>query len=428
MIAYFHKIDPRGALTRWWMTPRSLWNLCCDLRSYDVVYLDEYDPENPRHVVLSWDGPYRNAVEYALPVLKHFGLKSEWFITGDYLGKGNAFDTVEPHAEFADHHDLDAIVAAGGRLQWHTATHADLSQLPYAQLHRELTVPAALRAHDPQGFRWFAHPHGKKFANDASHLVDHGFRGAVLCENGDTGHFSLRRDCALEGMRLPHPTVALIVANFNYARFLAEALDSALAQTQPPDELVVMDDASTDETMQVLERYAGKVTVHRNERNLGIVGNFRRGVDATSADFIAFLGADNRARADYLERCTGALIAHPNAAIAYTDMTIFGPRSEILAGKVGATKVHGDVWHWQFPDFDEGVRASMQSGNVMHGSSAYRRSAYLEVGGYRESGGPEDHDLFRRIVAAGYGAVRVPLPLIEYRQHSPSQANAKHGG
>jgi len=425
-ILYLHKVAPVAA-TRWWVTPDALAQLLLDLRGKRVTYLDEYDPHDPNAYVITFDGLYRNVLTYALPLLRRHGVPFECFLSGDHIGRDNAFDAPEPPADFADLDDLRTIVEHGGRLQWHSASHADLTTLDHDAIRHELAVPEHLRALDPQGFRWFAYPHGR--VAGLALLPESGFLGAVACENGDDHRYTLRRDCALETTRLGHPTVALIVANYQYGRYLGEALDSALAQTQAPDELVVMDDASTDETMQVLERYAGRVTVHRNERNLGVVGNFRRGVDATASEFVCFLGADNRARADYVERCAGALIAHPFAAIAYTDMVLFGERAHILAGKVGAAKLPDvGLYHWTFPDFDASIRVRMQSHNVMHGSSAYRRSAYLEVGGYRDTGGPEDHDLFRRIVAAGHDAVRVPHPLIEYRQHSPNQANAKHGG
>lgn len=59
----------------------------------------------------------------------------------------------------------------------------------------------------------------------------------------------------------------------------------------------------------------------------------------------------------------------------------------------------------------------------MNGSSMFRRSAYEAVGGYRQTLGPEDADLFLRMVRHGYEVVRVPEALIMYRQHSLGQAN-----
>ncbi len=83
-------------------------------------------------------------------------------------------------------------------------------------------------------------------------------------------------------------TVSVIVANHNYGRFVAEAINSVLAQRASPNEILVIDDASTDESREVLASYERRVRVVYNPVNLGIVGNFRKAVDLTSGDYIAW--------------------------------------------------------------------------------------------------------------------------------------------
>ena len=112
-------------------------------------------------------------------------------------------------------------------------------------------------------------------------------------------------------------------------------------------------------------------------------------------------------------------------AVAYTDMTIFGPLSRLLAAKVNAEPLQRDgVFAWRFPDPHPDVVAQLKEHNFIHGSSLYRRSAYERVGGYvKEVERPEDHSLFHRMLLAGYSAAHVPELLVEYRQHSRDQAN-----
>lgn len=129
-------------------------------------------------------------------------------------------------------------------------------------------------------------------------------------------------------------------------------------------------------------------------------------------------------RSDYVERTKAALDMHRGAAIAYTDMAIFGPLAPVLAGKVAASELPvGGIFYWAFPDPTPERLASIQKSNFIHGSSLYRRSWYEKAGGYKTSGRAEDWDLFRRMLEAGGEAIRVPHPLIEYRQHSSAQAN-----
>ncbi|MFL9829134.1 glycosyltransferase, partial [Rhodoplanes sp. SY1] len=142
---------------------------------------------------------------------------------------------------------------------------------------------------------------------------------------------------------------------------------------------------------------------------------------------------DNRMRSDFVERCKVALDRDPTAAVAYTDMTVFGSLAGLLASKVGGTLVAeslGDgssIYLWRFPDPTADVLANFAHSNFVHGSSMYRRRAFDQVGGYVHSDGPEDHNLFYRIHLAGWNLVHVPHPLIEYRQHSAAQANTVIG-
>ena len=82
---------------------------------------------------------------------------------GDTVGKGNEFDQpLEPPARFANKEQLRKMVQEGGRLQWHSRTHKDLTRVDSPSLREEeLAVPVEFREMDPKGFHWFAYPHGK---------------------------------------------------------------------------------------------------------------------------------------------------------------------------------------------------------------------------------------------------------------------------
>ena len=101
MILTYHKIFPE-VKTKWWVTPDTFYRQMVDLKNKQVVYLDDYDPNNPNHAVITFDGIYQNMWEYAVPILKHFGYPFELFIIGKTIGGDNAFDSVEPLTQFAD--------------------------------------------------------------------------------------------------------------------------------------------------------------------------------------------------------------------------------------------------------------------------------------------------------------------------------------
>lgn len=427
MILMYHKVSLESP-TAWWVTADAFWRQMEQLTRYDVVPLSQYDPGNPRHVVVTFDGTYENVFTYAFPILERFGYPFELFVVGDLIGKGNEFDQpTEPPARFATADQLKAMVRAGGRLQWHTKTHPDLSALDNASLDRELSVPSEMRALDSEGFRWFAYPHGK----NPAHVIERvraGFDGALSCvEGNDTDRYQWNRITVTNGTSFARSTVSLIIPNYNYGRFAAEAIESALAQTVPPKEILFIDDCSDDNSMEVVKRYEDRITVVRNQKNLGIVDNFNKAVSLTSGDYICFLGADNRFRSDYVEQCQRLLDQRPDVAVVYTNVVFFGPRAEVMAIKLGIPAVPEttNMFLWRLPDFDEKVRQLLETGNCIHGSSMYRRSAFEQVGGYQKDGPQEDHNLFRRMVRAGWNAVLCPEFLLEYRQHSRDQADTK---
>ncbi|MFE8643478.1 glycosyltransferase [Sphingomonas sp. NCPPB 2930] len=429
MILLYHKVAPT-APTQWWVTADAFDRQLADLAGYEVVHLDAYDSGNPRHVAITFDGVYENVYQFAFPLLKKWGYPFELFVTGDYIGGDNAFDAVEPPARFCTLEQLDAMAQHGGRVQWHTASHCRLADLAPDALRAEITVPDALKARFPAPhFGWFAYPHGNHDA-EAVALVKSHFAGALSCiEGNDSDRYQLNRVTAVEASRFARKRVSVIVANHNYGAFLPQAMDSVLHQTLAPDEIILIDDASTDGSQEIAQRYRDVATVVLNERNLGIVANFNKAVGLCTGDYIAFLGADNRMRCDYVELCRTALDRRPDAAVAYTDMLLFGHRAAELAAKVGAERIGSSklerwpVYVWRFPEPTPDALANLATRNFMHGSSMYRKDAFDAVGGYQASGGPEDHNLFVRMLGRGWKSVRVPAVLIEYRQHSVGQAN-----
>jgi glycosyltransferase involved in cell wall biosynthesis len=112
-------------------------------------------------------------------------------------------------------------------------------------------------------------------------------------------------------------TISCIVPVYNGARFLGEALDSILAQSLPPSEIIVVDDGSTDATPDVVAAYAKQVSYVR-QVNAGPSAARNRGIELASGEFLAFLDADDLWDANKLERQLQALQRNPAAGICTT--------------------------------------------------------------------------------------------------------------
>jgi glycosyltransferase involved in cell wall biosynthesis len=98
-------------------------------------------------------------------------------------------------------------------------------------------------------------------------------------------------------------SVTVVIPSFNCARFIREAVDSALAQTVPPMEVIVIDDGSTDNTPEVMAVYAPDPRVrYIRQKNAGQSTARNNGIRAAQGEFIALLDADDRWKPDKLEK------------------------------------------------------------------------------------------------------------------------------
>jgi glycosyltransferase involved in cell wall biosynthesis len=106
------------------------------------------------------------------------------------------------------------------------------------------------------------------------------------------------------------PTVSVLIAAWNAERFIGDALDSALSQTRPPAEVIVVDDGSTDGTASVAGSYGPPVIV-RMAPHRGISATRNDAMAQARGDLLAFLDADDRWRPTKLERQVARLVAEP---------------------------------------------------------------------------------------------------------------------
>lgn len=432
MILMYHKIHPDSP-SIWWVTVDQFYRQLTELQTKKVVYLDQYDPNNPDHVVITFDGVYDNVLEHAVPLLKKFKYPFELFITSKYIGKDNSFDTGEVPAQFANIEQLKALVKAGGRLQWHTVSHPKLDQITDQKvIKKELTVPKKLKQLDKKGFKWFAYPHSV-FNKETKEIAHQLFKGSLSVIHGsDTDMDALNRITMLNDTRLRKNSIGVVIPSYNYGSFLVEAVESVLRQTVLPNKILIIDDASNDNTKEIGEAYAKRypklIQFHRNSSNQGIIKTFNSAVKKIATDYVCFLGADNRFRSDYIEKCAVILDQDPDRAIAYTDFALFGARASVMYDMMPKDRrgkiIEGTYFPVHFPEFSDTQRKNISKVNFIHGSSMYRKSAFDEAGGYIQSRKrAEDHGLFLRMIELGWTAKRVPELLLEYRQHSKDQAN-----
>jgi glycosyltransferase involved in cell wall biosynthesis len=200
------------------------------------------------------------------------------------------------------------------------------------------------------------------------------------------------------------PAVSVVIPCFNQAHYLPEAIESVLAQTLPPAEVIVVDDGSEDNSCEVAARYE-KVSRMR-QKNRGVAAARNAGWKATTTDYLVFLDADDRLLPEALEVGAAALERRPRVAFVSGFSRDIGDDGRPLKGL-----------RQPFVTQDHYLRL-LEDCFIWSGSSiVYRRSALEAVGGFDESfTAADDYDLYLRI------ARRFPIychesVVTEYRRH-----------
>lgn len=224
------------------------------------------------------------------------------------------------------------------------------------------------------------------------------------------------------------PSVSVVMATFNGARFVEQQLASLAAQTLRPAELIVSDDGSEDETLRLVEAFRRAapfpVVVRRNERRLGYGANFLSAAGLATGEYIAFCDQDDVWYPDKLAtavatlRRTGADLFVHAAAVVDDENRPVGRLSQHI-GKAG---VHEPL--------------ALGPWSVFYGFTMVFPRALFELvdpgrrGGHTfEHHGLLSHDLWIYFLATSLGRVAVhDTPLADYRQHGKNQTPHVVGG
>ena len=203
--------------------------------------------------------------------------------------------------------------------------------------------------------------------------------------------------------------VSAIIPTYNYGKFVTEAVESALAQTYEPLEVIVVDDGSTDNTKQILEPYMSRIR-YIYQKNQGLSAARNTGIAAARGEFIAFLDSDDLWHSRKTEVQVRYLQENPHVAlaagVAVPDLGHGWP--EIHSDRMEATLVSFADVFLKTRFGPSSVIASKQVFCTVGNFSTELRSA-------------EDRDMWIR-VASQYQMARIDLPLWFYRIHGNSMS------
>ena len=215
-------------------------------------------------------------------------------------------------------------------------------------------------------------------------------------------------------------TVGVCVTTYNQSRFIEATLASVFAQTRQPDEIVVVDDGSTDDTASVLEKYVPRIRVSR-QANSGVARARNRAVRESTCDLIALLDGDDLWMPEKIERCMDAAARAGGARVVVHDIeTVSGDATQTLKRH----PMRDSILHSTGlePDGLFDAWGALVTGNFVWTTSqvVIDRRLYLDVG-LSDPQFPvgSDYDLYLRL-AERTPFVIVPDVLTRWRQHEQS--------
>ncbi|MEX2195746.1 MAG: glycosyltransferase [Thermoleophilaceae bacterium] len=218
------------------------------------------------------------------------------------------------------------------------------------------------------------------------------------------------------------PRVSVITPAHNCAAFIGEAMRSVAGQTYDDWEMVVADDASTDDSAAIAEAFDPRVTVVRSERNVGPAAARNLALERAGGELVALLDADDYLLPEFLERQVGA---YDRATAEGVRVGFVSCNARILTDNGLSEVTYHDIHR---PPGELTLERLLRR-NPVFVSSVFPRSLIDEVGPFDpEIRGAEDFDLWVRIMERGYRGLITPEPLAVYRRWSgaatTSQATA----
>lgn len=204
--------------------------------------------------------------------------------------------------------------------------------------------------------------------------------------------------------------VAVVITSYNHAHYLGESIDSVLEQDRPVDEIIVVDDGSTDNPRAVTDQYPEVRLIQ--QVNQGLSGARNTGLHASGADLILFLDADDMLRPNAVSTGLTCMAQHPDAGMVYGGYQLIDMR-----GRNIGHPIYRGVGSAPYVDF--------LGGNVigMHAAVLYRRDRLVDIGAFdTQLRRCEDYDCYLRMSRA-YPVYSHPNIITEYRWHGGNMSS-----
>lgn len=203
--------------------------------------------------------------------------------------------------------------------------------------------------------------------------------------------------------------VSIILPAYNAEKYISATVDSVIDQTHSCWELIVIDDGSSDSTLELLSQYNDPRIKVFNQINIGIAKTLNRGLALAKGEYIARIDADDICTPDRLKHQIEILNTNQNVVLVCSNVEYIDNKGNTLGFSFSSTS-------------ENTLKRKLEFGNVIfHPTVMFRKNIAVEVGGYDERLGKYFEDYILWIKMLKLGDVRLlPNHLVKYRIHSNS--------
>ena len=211
------------------------------------------------------------------------------------------------------------------------------------------------------------------------------------------------------------PTLSVVLPNYNHARYLPRALDALLSQELPADEIIVVDDCSTDASQEIVSRYETRypsIRLVANEKNAGVIPTLSRGLSEARGVYIYFGAADDFVMPGFFATAVKMLQAFPQAGLFCGDAVLVDgnsgrplgarppARPRLSSGFIGPSEVM--------------VLLRRNDNYVITGAAVFRRDAVVSAGGFEDQLSSFADGFLVRKIALTLGFCYAPITALTW--------------
>ena len=214
--------------------------------------------------------------------------------------------------------------------------------------------------------------------------------------------------------------ISVIIPSHNHAPFIQQAVDSVLSQSVSDLELIIVDDGSTDRSIEILASISDPRIQLIQQENLGAHSAINRGLNQATGEYLAILNSDDFYHPKRLEKTIAVLEKNVNVGLVGSHIQIIDARNRKLGVKHGYQDC--EPWLLEFPEhsfrMDSDLRAALLTENFLSTTSnfVFSRRWYKKVGEFRPLRFTHDWDFALRMAMIADLSL-LPEPLVNYRVH-----------